>query len=92
MTPVSCSRFAIFNGANNSQILEHGTPFFPQEFEMRRRQAGYFLKLGGKMSNTAVMHQVSDFGKVKFVINKQFLYTLYFVCDKEFFNRSALYF
>ena len=66
--------------------------FLSELFEMRRSQTGHFLELGGKMRHTAVMHQVSDFSEVKFIVNEQFFYPLNFVSNKEFFNRNALHF
>ena len=44
------------------------------------------------MRHTTVMHQVSDFGKIEFIIYKQFFYPFDFVGNQEFFNRSALNF
>ncbi len=38
-----------------SHILQHGEPFVPKLFEMRRCQVCHFLKPGGKMSRTAVV-------------------------------------
>jgi hypothetical protein len=38
--------------------------------EMRRCQPSHLFKLGRKMRHTAVMHQVSDFRKIEFIIDK----------------------
>ena len=54
----------------NSHIVQHRTPLIFKLFEMRRCQAGHFLKLSGKMSYATIVHLVSDFSKVKLVVHE----------------------
>ena len=59
---------------------------------MRRRKAGHFFKLGGKMCHTAVMQLVGDFGEGELIVYQQFFYPLDLVRDNELLDRNALHF
>ena len=46
-----------------SQVFEHGQSFLTKLFEMGWSKTRYFLELGGKVSHTAIMHEVGNFCK-----------------------------
>ena len=57
---------------------------------MGRRQTGHFLELRAEMRHAAIVHLVSDFGQLKLVIDKKFLYSFYFMRNKEFLDGNTL--
>ena len=53
-----------------SHIFQHRASFIPELFKMRRSETGYFFELGGKVCHTAIVHEVSYFRKVEFIIDQ----------------------
>src|SRR5664279_5442235 len=77
---------------HDSHIFKHGAPFYFHKFKMSRSKACYLFKLCRKMRNAAIMHLISNFSKVQFIINQQFFYPLNFVSNHKMFNSSTLNF
>jgi hypothetical protein len=76
---------------HHSHILEAAHAFVLQVLEESRCQTCNFLELVRKMRHTAVVEFVRNLRQTKFIIDKQFLYSLDLVFNDKMFDCRALY-